>query len=155
MRILVCSDCHGAKYNFLEAVKRESNAEVVVFLGDGFRDYEEIKAEFSHTKAFLAVSGNCDLACNFPDITVRSFEDKKFYITHGHNEKVKFGIDELKWSAMDRNCDVALFGHTHDPLSVYRDGIYIFNPGALRDGFYGVIDITNKGIICINKSLVY
>ncbi len=76
-------------------------------------------------------------------------------MTHGHNQRVKFGIDNLLWSAREENCDIVVFGHTHNPLSTYIGNIHILNPGALKDGFYGVIDITDKGIICINKSLVY
>ena len=45
--------------------------------------------------------------------------------------------------------DILLHGHTHIPETVYRDGLYIMNPGSLRGsyGSYGIIDITPQGIV--------
>lgn len=68
-------------------------------------------------------------------------------------EKVKFGLYNLEYEARRENCQIALFGHTHEPYTNYSDGIYLFNPGSIKDGFYGVIDITDNGIICFNKNL--
>ena len=73
--------------------------------------------------------------------------------THGYVQNVKFGLEDLILEAVSEKCDIVLFGHTHKPESIYKDGIYYFNPGSLRDGCYGVIDITENGIICINKKL--
>jgi hypothetical protein len=53
----------------------------------------------------------------------------------------------------NEKADIVLFGHTHMPESIYKDGIYYFNPGSLKEGCYGVVDITDNGIICINKKL--
>ncbi len=148
------SDSHGDKYNFLKAVEKEPTADVVLFLGDGYRDYEEVKLSYIGKKAFFAVSGNCDLACNFPDKILHNFQGYKFYITHGYMEKVKFGIDNLLYAAQQDNCNVVVYGHTHQPVSTFQNDIHILNPGSVGEGFYGVIDITDKGIMCINKNLI-
>ena len=153
MRILVVSDSHGNKWNFQEALEKESSSEVVYFLGDGYRDYEEMLYSFGEKKAFIAVSGNCDLACTFPDKDIRTIGGVRIYATHGYMEKVKFGFYTLECSARQENCRIALFGHTHEPYSNYYDGLYLFNPGSINNGFYGVIDIAENGIICFNKNL--
>lgn len=41
-----------------------------------------------------------------------------------------------------------LFGHTHQPLTEYDDGLYMLNPGSLHGGgTYGVLDITAAGVV--------
>lgn len=147
------SDSHGNKWNLFDAIEKEPSAEVIYFLGDGYRDYEEAKITYGDKKAFIAVSGNCDLACTFPDIDTRTVGGTKIYATHGYVEKVKFGLYELERIARENNCKIAIFGHTHEPYTHYSDGLYLFNPGSVKDGFYGVIDITENGIICFNKNL--
>ena len=53
--------------------------------------------------------------------------------THGYEQNVKFGLSDLQLDAVSNKCNIVLFGHTHTPLSLYKDGIYYFNPGALKD----------------------
>ena len=48
---------------------------------------------------------------------------------------------------------LALYGHTHIPDCSYSDGVYLFNPGAAQNGRYGIVDITEKGIMCINAEI--
>ena len=85
---------------------------------------------------------------------VRTLDNTKIYATHGYVEKVKFGLFDLEERAKNENCGLVLFGHTHQPTKQYKDGVYYFNPGSIKEGFYGVVDITEKGIMCINKNLI-
>ncbi|MBR0535759.1 MAG: YfcE family phosphodiesterase [Clostridia bacterium] len=153
MRIIVISDSHGRWSNVVEAIDNEPSAEVVYFLGDGVRDYEDAQSIHAGSKAFIGVRGNCDMYCDLPFKDIRTLENKKIYATHGHCEHVKYGIEELKHLARKEGCDIVLYGHTHEALSTYEDGLYIFNPGTMKYGQYGVIDITPNGIICFNKYL--
>ncbi len=154
MRILVVSDSHGSKWKFREVIQAEPSAHHVIFLGDGYRDFEEIEAEYINKKILIAVAGNCDLYCSLPKKITTAIGGKNFYITHGDSENVKFGLNSLMYSALQENCDIALYGHTHTPLYKNCDGVHLFNPGSLRNGDYGVIDITDNGFICINKNLL-
>ena len=45
-----------------------------------------------------------------------------------------------------------LFGHTHQALTEYHDGLYLMNPGSCHGYYatYGYIDITDKGDIVTN-----
>lgn len=48
----------------------------------------------------------------------------------------------------ERQADILLFGHTHQPLTDYDDGLYILNPGSLRGrGTYGLLDVTPTGVL--------
>ena len=154
MRLVVVSDSHGSRWNLFEAIEREPSAEVVYFLGDGYREYEELFTEHINKKAFIGVNGNCDLGSTLPTKDIRNFEGKRIYATHGYVEKVKFGLFGLEEKACEEKCDIVLFGHTHEPFNSYKDGVYYFNPGSIREGFYGVVDITEKGVMCLHKNLV-
>ncbi len=153
MRILVVSDSHGSRFDFFDAVEREPTAEYIYFLGDGYREYEEIACTYGDKKACIGVGGNCDFGCTLPARDIRTIEGQRIYATHGYVERVKYGIYDLEYTARQEKCSIVLFGHTHEKLNTYRDGVYFFNPGSLRDGFYGVVDITEKGIMCIHKNL--
>ena len=66
---------------------------------------------------------------------------------HGHAEHVKYGTDELICRARQEGADIVLYGHTHSGVTAYDDGLYIMNPGSIRDGHYGMIDIVPGGIM--------
>ena len=153
MRIVVFSDSHGDRYSMHEALQNEPTAEYVYFLGDGYREFEELQCANEGKFGFVKVRGNCDLGCDFPTRDIRTINDCKIYATHGYMEHVKYGIYDLEYEARNEKCSLVLFGHTHEKLNTYRDGIYFFNPGSLRDWNYGVVDITDNGIICIHKTI--
>ena len=154
MRLVVVSDSHGSWGNLFEAINRESSADAVYFLGDGYKEFDELACAYSEKFFFIGVRGNCDFSCNLPEKDIRTLENAKIYATHGYMEKVKFGLFDLEERAKEANCNLVLFGHTHQPLKQYKDGIHYFNPGSVREGFYGVVDITKNGIMCINKNLI-
>ena len=153
MRILVLSDSHRHNFNLFTAITEEPTAEVVYFLGDGANEFEEAKLIYGREQAFIGVRGNCDFSSSFPDRDIRVICGKRIMATHGYVQNVKFGLTDLQLEAVSEKCDIVLYGHTHIPLNTYKDGIHYFNPGSLRDGCYGVIDITDNGIMCINKKL--
>ena len=153
MRILVLSDSHRHNFNLFSAITEEPTAEVVYFLGDGANEFEEAQLIYGKEQAFIGVRGNCDMNTFLPTKDIRTICGKKIMATHGYEQDVKFGLTDLQLEAVSEKCDIVLFGHTHTPISIYKDGIYYFNPGSLRDGCYGVVDITPNGVICINKKL--
>lgn len=154
MRILVLSDSHGDVPSLSIAIKNEKNADAVIFLGDGLNDFENV----SHLlvgKKFAAVRGNCDSAFStYPIKTIEFFENKNIYCTHGYTEQVKFGLDKLKTAALYSDAAIALFGHTHIPYSSYENGLYLMNPGSVRQNSCGIVEITSQGIMCFTKKIV-
>ena len=153
MRILVLSDSHRNNFNLFTAITEEPTAEVVYFLGDGANEFEEAQLIYGKEQAFIGVRGNCDLSSSLPERDIRTICGKRILATHGYVQNVKFGLTDLQLEAVSEKCDIVLYGHTHIPYSTYKDGIYYFNPGSLKEGCYGVVDITDNGIICINKKL--
>ena len=98
---------------------------------------------------FLQVRGNCDWCSKLPSTGNCLVEGVRIFYTHGHVYDVKYGTYDFEQAARENKANIALYGHTHIPETVYRDGLYIMNPGSLRGsyGSYGIIDITPQGIV--------
>lgn len=148
MRILVVSDTHGDESGLYKVLLSQPKAEIVIHLGDGENDVEAQKYRFPE-KMFLQVRGNCDWASRLPEKGECMVEGVRIFYTHGHIYQVKYGTDEFERAARENKADIALYGHTHRAEAVYRDGLYIMNPGSMRGSFgtYGIIDITPQGIV--------
>lgn len=150
MRILVLSDSHGNAPGILKAIELQPSAEVILYLGDGERDTLAIARQYPDKK-LIQVSGNCDFAPSHSLEKTVVLNGCKIFLCHGHTCHVKSGLDELAHRASAAGCNVALFGHTHQPLVNYRDGLYLMNPGSIGCGCprtYGIIDITEQGVFC-------
>ncbi len=151
MRILVMSDCHGSTRALETVLNRHEDIKKVFYLGDGVAQLDSVK-QFYPEREFNAVSGNCDWDTRYPALAVATVEGVKILYTHGHRLGVKYSTEHIYKTALENGAGLALYGHTHVSKLEYRDGIYIVNPGALRnsrDGFesYAIIDITSKGIM--------
>lgn len=148
MRILVASDTHGDEWALLCALEKQPSARVVLFLGDGAREAQEAAERFPN-REFHIVAGNNDWgAAGLASAEVLPVAEHRLFLTHGHCYGVKTGLYRLECAARERGCDVALFGHTHEPLAEYTDGLYLFNPGSLHGmGTYGLLDITDAGVV--------
>ena len=147
MRILVLSDSHGMPSRILDAVEAHPEAEALIFLGDGERDLDTGESYYHSLPNVIKVAGNCDFSSSLPLLRVVTLGGKKIYCTHGHAEHVKYGTDELLLRARQEGADIVLYGHTHTGVTCYDDGLYIMNPGSIRDGHYGMIDIVPGGIM--------
>lgn len=148
MRILVVSDTHGDVYALREALLRQPKAEVVIHLGDGADDAAQEFANYPE-KMCMQVRGNCDWGSQLPGEQMHTLAGKRIFFTHGHLYEVKFGLLKLEYAAREKQANLVLFGHTHQPFTDYRDGLYFMNPGSLHGsaGCYGIADITDAGIV--------
>ncbi|MBR5472585.1 MAG: YfcE family phosphodiesterase [Clostridia bacterium] len=151
MRMVVISDSHGHGSVVDRIIRKEKDANVVVFLGDVTSDIEDFTYEYTDKK-FYIVSGNCDLFSSYPYSTVANVSGVNVFITHGHSLGVKGGLGNLIRAAKQSDCKIALYGHTHVSNIKYEDGLYIVNPGSCarsRDGgnSYAIIDIRENGIL--------
>lgn len=152
MRLLVLSDSHGRRNMLYDAITLHPEADAVIFLGDGERDFASIREQFPSQK-FYAVCGNCDFYSMNPAFLLERFDGKLVYGAHGHNEGVKHSLVMLAQKAQSCGASIALYGHTHVPDTRYENGVLLFNPGSASLGRYGMIDITDKGIMPILAEL--
>jgi putative phosphoesterase len=137
-----------------------SDAEVVLFLGDGLDDADEI-AQTDTRRRWLAVRGNCDRSTVFLDAQVKktdflTLEGKKIVFTHGDLYGAKYGDGGLLGLAKEAGADIIVFGHTHSPRESYVEledrGVYLFNPGSVGESFphgasFGVITLDGDSVL--------
>ena len=148
MRILVHYDTHGDFFSLNQAINEQKSAEVIIHCGDSKDEVQRIK-ELYKDKAVYAVRGNCDFCSPLNNTELITIEGKKIFITHGHLYNAKMTLYSLCCAAREQDADIVVFGHTHNALNEYDDGLYILNPGSLHgyNSSYAYIDITDKGIM--------
>ena len=154
MRIIVLSDSHG-NYHALESViSRNTDADRILHLGDGERELD--RYIISHPvmeRKIIHVSGNCDYNSLSPHQFVLPCLEHCIFFTHGDIYGVKGSLERIKNEARKNNCDIILYGHTHERFMSREDGFYIMNPGSCscpRDGnkpSFGHIDISPAGVV--------
>ncbi len=163
MKILVFSDSHGETAMMERIIEQNKNTiNLVIHLGDRASDIAFIRDKYPNI-AFLFVKGNCDYfsyGVDAPDEYCVKLENKRFFMTHGHNNGVKSGeLFGLMYEAHKNNCEVVLYGHTHIAELTQKDSVYYFNPGSIsrpRDasgGTYGIITLNNDSIDFIIKDI--
>ncbi len=152
MKIVVMSDSHGCANTVRQILSRESDANCIIFLGDGLKDIEFLAEEFEHVRIYK-VKGNCDIVSKEPLYGIAPFENVLIYYTHGHMHSVKTGVNALAADAKNKGADIALFGHTHTQFNEDINGIRLFNPGCVQThgackSAYGVITVNSGAYKC-------
>lgn len=125
MKIVVFSDNHRDFSSVDRIISRHPDAERIISLGDS----EMSEAELTKRNVF-GVSGNYPFEPKFPDQLLFEYEGHRTFITHGHHFYVKTGLYYLTQEALERHCDLAIFGHTHQYLVTEQDGVVLVNPGS-------------------------
>ncbi|HHV96427.1 MAG TPA: metallophosphoesterase [Clostridiaceae bacterium] len=148
MKILVISDTHGDISNARRAIKQNRDIDLIIHLGDYFRDAENIKKEFPYIPIEY-IYGNSDFLVNgTPAEKLLEIEGKRFFLTHGHKYSVKWDYSRLFIKAKEVGADILLFGHTHIADIVENEHCSLVNPGSISDSrsslgeSYALIDIT-------------
>ena len=156
MKLLIVSDTHGDLRALRRAVEKEQDAAAVIFLGDGLRDAETLQDERPALRLYT-VRGNCDLGLSAPAGALAPFGGALFFYTHGHLYSVKSGLTELAEAAAAREAQAALFGHTHRQTLEERNGVILFNPGALSthqgEGHYGIATVQDGKVAFEHRKL--
>jgi uncharacterized protein len=119
-RVGVLSDTHGLLRP--EVIKQLQGLDLIIHAGD--IGNETIIPELEKIAPVYAVRGNVDngaWAYKFPLKNAVQVEQVFIYIYHGHLE-----LD----IALDKNFQVIISGHTHEPLIEKRNGILYLNPGS-------------------------
>lgn len=150
MKLLVLSDTHNMLDKAVNVLKFfEKDVSAVLHLGDCDQDAKDLSVMFPSLN-FHYVKGNNDFSST-PLEKVVSVGGKKIFLTHGHKHSVYYGIERLFYAAEEKDCDVALFGHTHVPFYDNSERVLIMNPGSIslpRSSpvpTFGVINISDDG----------
>lgn len=130
--MLVVSDSHS-NYSSLAAILRwakRRDLDAFVFLGDGISDlpYASELADFYPT--WNMVRGNGDWQSEVPLSATLEFAGHRFFLCHGHINRVKESLSSLLVHAQAVHADAALYGHTHIAFWDEINGILTLNPGS-------------------------
>ena len=148
-RICVFSDSHGCPDNMIRVMEQE-NPDMVIHLGDGEGDLVPLKNRYPRTEV-LNVRGNCDGRSAAPMKLVLRVEQVRLFAVHGHEYNVKFDrtLTKLRYSAMEAEANVVLFGHTHKPYQDHSLAMEILNPGSIGYGArpsYGLLTVNGSKV---------
>ncbi len=146
MKLLILSDSHKKMDYMLRAVEREQ-PDHIIHLGDHDRDAMRL-AERCPDIPLWSVCGNCDYGAG-PEVIVDTLGGVRFYITHGHTLRVKYGLLRAELAAREAEANILLFGHTHRALCDWHNGLWMLNPGScsgMGPVTYGVIELTDGNI---------
>lgn len=155
MRIIVISDTHipqTAKDIPQKIYDEIKNADLILHAGDitSLEFYNKLKALGVAVKA---VRGNMDLDTQFkeniPEKELLKISKFKIGLTHGWGSPSGL-LAVVEAEFKKDKPDVIVFGHSHQPLNLNRNGILFFNPGSPTDKIfssvntYGVINVNDK-----------
>lgn len=112
----------------------------VLHLGDYVRDFHQLQRRFPQIP-MAHVAGNCDYGDTTPISQALDLNGVKIFMTHGHAYRVKYTYLPAIYAALEQSAQILLFGHTHRAECFQENGLWVMNPGAAKDGFYGVIEL--------------
>lgn len=133
LRILIMSDSHGRNENVELAIAqvREEIGEfqMLIHLGD-VGDAREIES-LAGVPCYI-VRGNTDYDAKLLNANVIEAGGHRIFATHGHLYQVDMRLDLLRFAALENDCNIAMYGHTHVPyLEENPDDVTILNPGSI------------------------
>ena len=158
-RVGVFSDSHGDEKALYDLMEKMGYLDAVCFLGDVSRDamfLSDLCSQMPNNPPFYGVKGNNDLASRLPDSMIADLGGKRAYLTHGHLVASPLA---LAYRALENECSIALFGHTHIPFYSYEQGVLLVNPGSAGNYCRGgrarasVLEITGEKVRVINVGL--
>lgn len=132
-RVLVMSDTHGNSENVKNAIAKAreefGDFQYLIHLGD-VGDAREVES-LSGALCYI-VRGNTDYDSHLKDVNVITIGDHRLFLTHGHRYGVHGSLLALRNAALENDCDIAMYGHTHVPfLDEDPFDVTILNPGSL------------------------
>lgn len=129
-KILVFSDSHGNTRLMEEVVGRETDADLILHLGDNTRDAYKL-TQITQIPVVI-IKGNTDHTED-PEELVLERDGFKLLLTHGHRYRIKSGLQTLYYRCREVEAHMALYGHSHVPGNEEIGGVVFFNPGSIGD----------------------
>ncbi|MBO5525244.1 MAG: metallophosphoesterase [Clostridia bacterium] len=146
--MIILSDTHGNKADIDKLATVLSESDYIVHLGDVTTDMKEVSALYPD-KTYRVV-GNCDF---YPmgDEQILEIEGHRIFMCHGHRYGVKSSLERLAYRAKELDCDIALYGHTHEARIEEIGGVLTVNPGCMTrysiDKSYCYLCIHGKKVV--------
>lgn len=141
-RILIFSDTHRYIDGCIRAIDAIKKIDAVIHAGDHDSDAEDLASIYPDIPMYY-VRGNCDFSSN-PSELVTTIGGKRIFIAHGHTYGVKQEYSRIISAGSECGAELVVFGHTHNPVTLYERGMTVINPGSARySRSYAVAEIEN------------
>lgn len=131
MKILIVSDTHRIDDNLKKVIEEETPIDMLIHLGDAEGSEYLIEEWVNEGCELQMVRGNNDFFSSLEREIELELGPHRILLTHGHYYNVSLGVENLREEAMERGCDIAMYGHTHRPFWEEENGVTILNPGSL------------------------
>jgi len=152
MILVVISDSHGRNEVFTQLREMYPTASAYLHCGDS-------ECPASELDGFVSIQGNNDLYFDYPKQIILDLDGIRVLLIHGHQYPMYAVTEKLIEKAINEECQLVLYGHTHVyKVTQYKD-IVLVNPGSIhynRDGSeptYAIITILNGKIDVERKTL--
>jgi putative phosphoesterase len=129
-KIIVMSDTHGSMRGVEKMRALLEENDYLIHLGDGVSESRKLIGDYPEKT--YACTGNCDWGSPLPLEGVLSVEKVNIFYCHGHQYGVKSGLARIALEAKRHDCEIVLYGHTHQARIDEIDGVTLINPGSLR-----------------------
>lgn len=151
MKILIVSDTHRNSSALKEIIEGNSDADMLIHLGDGENEFADMQRLFPEMP-MVYVAGNCDYGQHEAEHIVIA-GGIKIFCCHGHRYAIHTTLELLAGKARSEGCAVALYGHSHVFKSEFVNGVLVMNPGSPsepRGGnkpTYGILCFDGDGVL--------
>lgn len=150
-RLIVVSDVHHDVERLTALLPVINTADYFVFCGDGINDVMNVRG--SIVPPLVCVKGNNDFNTHILERACVTIGDKRVLVVHGHKHDARRGVFSLVSAAKANDCELVLFGHTHERCDGETCGVRLINPGALCNGSYADILINGNDVTCTHKRI--
>ena len=133
-KILIFSDTHGDINRCLDIIEKADSVSAIFHAGDYTGDAEDLESIYPNIPIYY-VKGNNDYFSKAPSHMLVTIDGVKIFITHGHEQNVKYEYEfmTLRKAAEKYDPDLIIFGHTHIPYTDYKGKATLLNPGRPND----------------------
>lgn len=131
MKILIVSDTHRKDDNLQSVIKEQAPLDMLIHLGDVEGSEYLIENLVNEGCRLEMVMGNNDFFSTLEREIELELGGHRILLTHGHYYNVSLGVEVLRQEAIERHCDIAMYGHTHRPFLEVGKEVTILNPGSL------------------------
>ncbi|MBE6008441.1 MAG: metallophosphoesterase [Lachnospiraceae bacterium] len=152
MRFIIISDTHRYIDKAIDVLEHfKEDADGFIHLGDHFDDAEKLHRQFPDMR-YYSVLGNNDFNFEASHSKIAFIGGKKILLTHGHKQRVSFGLMYLDYFGRQEEADAVLFGHTHRPSLEFSGNMAMFNPGSISlprstyEPTFGIMDVKDGNI---------
>lgn len=124
MEIIVVSDSHGKNSALQTVLDQHQSSQAFIHCGD-------MECDPKTFPQFVCVKGNNDLFYDVPDERFIEINQHRIYITHGHHFAYQKRTELMAKKALENDCDIVLFGHSHVTFDKTIFGVRLINPGSI------------------------